>query len=156
MNDARDSAEASDGTSFSSVPEQPASPLLELLPHILRTLQREPALAITLIYAFVAMAGIFYNFSFYRRFDIPVLTLSQIGDFLVAGIQQPMALVLVASTFPLCCCSTASTCAAGAGAPRLARGCARCLRRRASSVRGSGSWTGCRDTAGAGTRRCRI
>lgn len=102
MNDARDIAAASDSASSSSAHEQPASPLLEMLPHILRTLQREPALAITLIYAFVAMAGIFYNFAFYRRFDIPVLTLSQIGDFLVAGIQQPMALVLVASTFPLC------------------------------------------------------
>jgi hypothetical protein len=102
VTDARDIAAASDSASSPSAPEQPASPLLEMLPHILRTLQREPALAITLIYAFVAMAGIFYNFSFYRRFDIPVLTLSQIGDFLVAGIQQPMALVLVASTFPLC------------------------------------------------------
>src|SRR6185312_7350808 len=46
--------------------------------------------------------GIFYNYWFYRQFGIPVLTLSQIGDFLVAGLQQPMALVLVLSTFPLC------------------------------------------------------
>jgi hypothetical protein len=80
----------------------PVSALFEMLPHILRTLRREPALAISLTYLLVAMAGIFYDFSFYRQFDIPVLTLSQIGDFLVAGVQQPMALVLVLSTFPLC------------------------------------------------------
>jgi hypothetical protein len=82
--------------------EEPVSALFEMLPHILRTLRREPALALTAMYLLVAMAGIFYDFSFYRQFDVPVLTLSQIGDFLVAGIQQPMALVLVLSTFPLC------------------------------------------------------
>jgi hypothetical protein len=48
------------------------------------------------------MAGIFYDYSFYRQFDIPVLSLSQISDFLAAGIQEPMAIVLVLSTFPLC------------------------------------------------------
>jgi len=78
------------------------SVLLNLLPHILETLKREPALAITLCYLLVAMAGIFYNYSFYEKFGIPVLTLSQISDFLVAGIQQPMALFLVLTTFPVC------------------------------------------------------
>lgn len=78
------------------------SVLLDLLPHLLDTLKREPALAITLVYLFVAMAGIFYNYSFYRQFGIPVLSLSQISDFLVAGIQQPTAIVLVLSTLPLC------------------------------------------------------
>src|SRR5690348_5040206 len=48
------------------------------------------------------MAGIFYDDAFYKKFDIPVLSLAQIGDFLTAGIQQPVALVLVATTFPLC------------------------------------------------------
>jgi len=76
--------------------------LLSLLPHLLRLLRREPALAITLGYLLLAMAGISYNYGFYRQFDIPVLTLSQIGDFLVAGLQQPVALLLVLSTFPLC------------------------------------------------------
>lgn len=78
------------------------SALQNLLPYALRTLRREPALAITLGYLLVAMAGIFYNFRFYAKFGIPVLTLSQISDFLVAGIQQPVALLLVLSTFPLC------------------------------------------------------
>lgn len=78
------------------------SALHTVLPHLIRLLRREPALAISLGYLFVVGAGIFYNFSFYRKFDIPVLALSQIGDFLVAGIQQPIAIVLVLSTLPLC------------------------------------------------------
>src|SRR5262249_50741580 len=40
--------------------------------------------------------------AFYGQFDIPVLSLSQISDFLGAGIQEPIAIVLVLSTFPLC------------------------------------------------------
>jgi hypothetical protein len=104
VSDAPESAAkpANDAVNGDTDNTRPVSALLEILPHILRTLRREPALATSLTYLFVAMAGIFYNFSFYRQFDIPVLTLSQIGDFLVAGIQQPMALVLVLSTFPLC------------------------------------------------------
>ncbi|HEY2394687.1 MAG TPA: hypothetical protein VGH81_01730 [Rudaea sp.] len=78
------------------------SVLLDFLPHALLTFRREPALAISVCYLLVAMAGIFYNFNFYERFGIPILTLSQISDFLVAGLQQPMALLLVLSTFPLC------------------------------------------------------
>jgi len=81
---------------------KPASALQSLLPHLLRLLRREPAAAITIGYLLVAMAGIFYNERYYAKFGIPVLTLSQIGDFLVAGIQQPTALLLVLSTVPLC------------------------------------------------------
>ena len=77
------------------------SALHSLLPHLLRLLRREPALAITVAYLLVAMAGIFYNYRFYAKFDIPVLGLSQISDFLTAGIQHPLALVLVLSTFPI-------------------------------------------------------
>lgn len=98
----------SEAADDSSSPVRPAgtlqdhSVLLNLLPHALQTFRREPALAITLCYLLVAMAGIFYNYSFYAKFGIPILSLSQIGDFLVAGIQRPMALLLVLSTFPLC------------------------------------------------------
>jgi hypothetical protein len=84
-----------------SVSTEHVSVLDTLTPHIFQTLLREPALAITLGYLFVALAGIFYNYTFYKRFGIPVLTLSQAGDFLVAGIQQPMAILLALSTFPL-------------------------------------------------------
>jgi len=74
------------------------SALNSLLPHLLKLFRREPALGITVAYLFVAMAGIFYNYRFYAKFHIPVLSLSQISDFLTAGIQQPVALLLVLST----------------------------------------------------------
>jgi len=114
--------------------EQPVSALFEVLPHVLRTLRREPALVITLTYVLVAMAGIFYDYAFYRQFDIPALSLSQISDFLGAGIQQPMAIVLVLSTFRCAGCSTGSISAAAAGARRKACG----SRRRRRSIGGSG------------------
>lgn len=79
------------------------SALAPIVPHILRAFRREPALALTAAYLLLAMAGIYYDYGFYREnFGIPVLTLSQISDFLVAGIQQPVALALVALTLPLC------------------------------------------------------
>lgn len=79
------------------------SALQAVLPHILNSFKREPALALTACYLFIALAGIYYDHFFYQRgFNIPVLTLSQVGDFLVAGLQQPMALVLLVSTLPLC------------------------------------------------------
>lgn len=91
----------------SETPELVAAPehsaLHALLPHILRTFGREPALALTAAYLLVSLAGIFYNYTFFERgFGIPVLTLSQIGDFLVAGLQQPIALALMLSTFVVC------------------------------------------------------
>ena len=72
-----------------------------VMPHVLDTLKREPALAITLAYLLVALAGIYFNVSYYDEFGIPILTLSQISDYLVAGLQRPMALLLALSTFPL-------------------------------------------------------
>lgn len=76
--------------------------LPDMLPHLLRLLRREPALAITLGYLLLVMGGIFYNVHFFGKFGIPVLTLSQVSDFLIAGIQQPIAILLVLSTLPLC------------------------------------------------------
>ena len=102
MSDASESTRVDEPAARGNGPAPLHSPLLGLMPHILETLQREPALAITLTYLLVAMAGIFYDYSFYARFAIPVLSLSQLSDFLTAGIQQPMALVLVFSTFPIC------------------------------------------------------
>lgn len=72
-----------------------------VMPHVADTLKREPALAISLAYLLVALAGIYFNVSYYDEFGIPILTLSQISDYLVAGLQRPMALLLALSTFPL-------------------------------------------------------
>ena len=97
-----------DAPAIESVPggEPPAgetvSPLLSLLPYVRRLLHREPALVITLGYLLLAVAGLAYSYGFYRRFDVPILSLLQIGDFLVAGIVEPAAILLMLSTLPLC------------------------------------------------------
>jgi len=82
--------------------DQTVSPLLSMLPHVRRLLHREPALVVTLGYLLLAIAGLAYSYGFYRRFDVPILSLLQLGDFLVAGIVQPAAILLMLSTFPLC------------------------------------------------------
>lgn len=73
-----------------------------MLPYVRRLLHREPALVVTLGYLLLAVAGLAYSYGFYRRFDIPILSLLQLGDFLVAGIVEPAAILLMLSTFPLC------------------------------------------------------
>lgn len=79
------------------------SGLAVVLPHILHSFRREPALALTVAYLLVALAGIYFDYAYYQRgFGIPILSLAQIGDYLVAGLQQPVAIVLVLLTFPLC------------------------------------------------------
>ena len=79
------------------------SGLAVVLPHVLKTFRREPALALTVAYLLVALAGIYYDYAYYQvGFGIPILSLAQIGDYLVAGLQQPMAIALVLVTFPLC------------------------------------------------------
>lgn len=79
------------------------SALAAVLPHILKAFKREPALALTVAYLMIALAGIYFDYSFYQKgFGIPILTLAQIGDYLVAGLQRPMAIVLMVLTLPLC------------------------------------------------------
>lgn len=88
--------------SSEDVPEQ-HSTLQAVLPHILKTFKREPALALTVAYLMVALAGIYYDYGYYQKgFGIPILGLAQIGDYLVAGLQQPVAIALVLLTLPLC------------------------------------------------------
>lgn len=64
-------------------------------------MRREPALGLTAAYLLVAMAGLFHSYRYYAQFDIPILSLLQVGDFLTAGVQEPMALLLVLSTLPI-------------------------------------------------------
>lgn len=79
------------------------SGLAIVLPHVFKSFRREPALALTVAYLLVALAGIYYDYAYYQKgFGIPILSLAQIGDYLVAGLQQPMAIALMLLTFPLC------------------------------------------------------
>lgn len=101
MSDAGDAAKRSDA----GATRQPDrhSALALVLPHVLDTFRRDPALALTLAYLMASLAGIYYDYAFYQKgFGIPVLSLAQIGDYLVAGLQQPVAIALVVATLPLC------------------------------------------------------
>ena len=81
----------------------PHSGLAIVLPHILRSFRREPALALTVAYLVVALAGLYFDYSYYQKgFGIPILSLAQIGDYLVAGLQQPAAIAMMLLTLPLC------------------------------------------------------
>lgn len=101
MGDAGNAAKISNGSAI----RQPNrhSGLAVVLPHVLKTFRREPALALTVAYLLIALAGIYYDYAYYQKgFGIPILSLAQIGDYLVAGLQQPVAIALVLVTFPLC------------------------------------------------------
>lgn len=93
---------ASTPAASTAAPAVEHSALNALLPHILDAFKREPALALTAAYLMMVMAGIYYDYSFYQQFGIPILSLAQVGDFLVAGLQKPMAIALVVATLPLC------------------------------------------------------
>ena len=101
MSDAGDAAKVR--PSAGDLGRDPHSGLAIVLPHILRTFWREPALALTVAYLLVALAGIYFDYTYYQKgFGIPILSLAQIGDYLVAGLQQPVAIGLMLLTFPLC------------------------------------------------------
>ncbi len=95
-------SEAAPGGETPAIESEAVSPLLSMLPHIRRLLHREPALVVTLGYMLLAVAGLAYLYGFYRRFDIPILSLLQLSDFLVAGVVEPAAILLMLSTLPLC------------------------------------------------------
>lgn len=84
-----------------SIREPEAVTAAAVLPQIMRTFRREPALVLTAAYLLVALVGIAYDYAFYLDFGIPVLTLAQISDFLVAGLQHHI-LELVVLMLPLC------------------------------------------------------
>lgn len=62
-------------------------------PAALALLRREPALSITLGYLLLSLIGLWSSYCFYRVFRIPILEYMQPGDFLVAGVRQPMNLL---------------------------------------------------------------
>lgn len=98
MNDTADSspsiappAAATDTVAESASPA-PASPSLVL--RGLGVLQREPILFVTLTYVLISFIGIWANYWFYRRFDLPILEYMQGSDYLVAGLREPAYLGL--------------------------------------------------------------
>jgi hypothetical protein len=60
-----------------------------------------PGLAVFLIYSTVAIAGFIYLITFYSHFDLKVMDYLEIGDILVAGIKDPMVMLMVVGAFSM-------------------------------------------------------
>lgn len=58
--------------------------------------KRNPGFALSFAYVLLTLSGIFYSMSFYKAFGINILKLSDMSDFMVAGISEPAALFLFA------------------------------------------------------------
>jgi uncharacterized membrane protein YesL len=58
-----------------------------------------PGLAAFLVYATVAIAGFIYLLTFYSHFDLKVTVYLEIGDILVAGVKDPMVMLMVLGAF---------------------------------------------------------
>lgn len=56
-------------------------------------LKREPTLLFTLAYVGVTAIGIWSSYWFYRHFRISVVEYFQVGDFVVAGLREPVNLL---------------------------------------------------------------
>lgn len=54
-----------------------------------------PGLIVTMGYLLLTAVGITYEYLFYNLFYIPILNLSEPGDFLLAGFQEPVLLLFV-------------------------------------------------------------
>ena len=53
-------------------------------------MRSEPALMVTTAYLVGSFIGLWANYWFFRRFDLPILEYMQGGDYLVAGLRDPI------------------------------------------------------------------
>lgn len=60
-----------------------------------------PGLAVFIVYAIIASAGFVYVVTFYKHFDLDVMVYLEIGDILVAGIKDPMVMLMVLGSFAM-------------------------------------------------------
>ena len=67
--------------------------------NVFQFITTHPGLAVFLTYATVAIAGFIYLITFYSHFDLEVTVYLEIGDILVAGIKDPMVMLMVAGAF---------------------------------------------------------
>ncbi len=66
-----------------------------------RHLYTEPALWIPLAYLCTAALGLWASYWYYRPFKLPILQYMQAGDFLVAGLRDPIYFLLVVGAFAI-------------------------------------------------------
>jgi len=66
---------------------------------LFKFVMNHPGLAVFIIYATIAIAGFIYVITFYGYFDLEVILYLEIGDILVAGIKDPMVMLMVLGSF---------------------------------------------------------
>ncbi|MFT7527780.1 MAG: hypothetical protein ACI9LY_002939 [Arenicella sp.] len=69
------------------------------LAEVLKFTTSHPGLAVFLVYATIAIAGFIYLVTFYSYFDLEITVYLEIGDILVAGIKDPMVMLMVLGAF---------------------------------------------------------
>ena len=60
---------------------------------------KHPGLAVFIVYATIAIAGFIHVITFYGHFDLDVIVYLEISDILVAGIKDPMVMLMVLGSF---------------------------------------------------------
>jgi hypothetical protein len=69
--------------------------------NVLNFITNHPGLAVFLVYATIAIAGFIYLVTFYAHFGLEVTVYLEISDILVAGIKDPMVMLMVAGAFSM-------------------------------------------------------
>lgn len=61
---------------------------------LLQFFTKHPAMMASMAYALLTLCGLIYSYSFYAKFDIPILKLADLSDMLIAGISEPAAILM--------------------------------------------------------------
>jgi len=69
------------------------------LTDVFRFFTIHPGLTVFLVYATIAIAGFIYLITFYAYFDLKVTVYLEVTDILVAGIKDPMVMLMVVGAF---------------------------------------------------------
>ena len=71
------------------------------LADVIKLITSHPGLAVFLVYATIVIAGFIYLVTFYSHFDLEVTVYLEISDILVAGIKDPMVMLMVVGAFSM-------------------------------------------------------
>jgi hypothetical protein len=71
------------------------------LADVIKFTTNHPGLAVFLVYATIAIAGFIYLVTFYSHFDLEVIVYLEISNILVAGVKDPMVMLMVAGAFSM-------------------------------------------------------
>jgi hypothetical protein len=85
------------------VGEAPSGPRLREVGKsaLMRIIREHPTLMLTLLYLALTFVGVVHDFFFYLYFKINVLDYSETGDFLLAALRNPLAVILAMVPIPL-------------------------------------------------------